>query len=105
MPLAAQSPQPPRTADEQCLDFIRDFVAEHHYPPTVRQIADYMGVTAAPMHGRLKRLEREGRLVARRNGPRTMTLEVIGDESMNLTRAVSSTAPEGPRGSGSAAGE
>jgi SOS-response transcriptional repressor LexA len=48
------------------LAFIVGFKTVHRYPPTVRQIADGVGlVSLGAVHGHLHRLVREGRLVHR----------------------------------------
>lgn len=66
------------TKDDRCLAFIHEFIAENGFPPSVREIGASIGVrSSATIHQRIKRLEREGRIVATRGRQRTLTLVVI----------------------------
>jgi repressor LexA len=61
------------------LDFIQQYQGENGYPPTVREIADAVGLASvSTAHGHLERMERKGYI--RRNPERPRALEVVTDE-------------------------
>src|SRR3712207_4359100 len=48
---------------QQMLDFIRDFVREHGFPPSIRDIGQAVGISSTSVVDyNLKALERDGRL-------------------------------------------
>lgn len=61
--------------EARALDFIKTFIAQNGYSPTVREITDAMGYkTVSTAFGVLERLERKGHISKRDGGPRTIRL-------------------------------
>lgn len=64
---------------QQILAMIRDTVAQRGYPPTVREIADGVGLKSpSSVHAQLATLERRGHL--RRDATKPRAMEVLGDD-------------------------
>ncbi len=65
---------------ERILEFIREAVAERGYPPSVREIAEAVGLAStSAVHHHLTKLEREGRLQKAATRSRALTVpEAIG---------------------------
>jgi repressor LexA len=60
---------------ERILDFIREAVAEHGYPPSVREIAEAVGLAStSAVHHHLVKLEREGKLQKQATRSRALTV-------------------------------
>lgn len=65
---------PPRQA--QVLAFLRSFVAEHGYAPSLREIGDHLGVRSLnTVHDHLHALERKGCIV--RDGLKSRALRLV----------------------------
>lgn len=66
---------------EQALDFIRDSISAHGYPPTLREIGAHMGIRSTNgVNDHLRALKRKGYIAS--DGMRSRTLRLIGrDES------------------------
>lgn len=60
---------------KEVFSFIETFLAEHHYPPTVREIAGNFEISVKGAYDHLKALERKGMLKSGENRSRAM--EVI----------------------------
>lgn len=64
------------------LDFLRRFVDEHGYPPTVREIGDAVGLASpSTVHAHLANLERAGLL--RRDPTKPRAIELVGRKRAN----------------------
>ncbi|MDR2342911.1 MAG: transcriptional repressor LexA [Spirochaetaceae bacterium] len=61
------------------LNFIAHFIDEHNYPPTFRQIADYLKVTVKAAYDHVTALKKKQKLRLHDKSSRTM--EIIGDAS------------------------
>ncbi len=61
------------------LDFIRSFIHDHKYPPTIREVAARFDISVKAAHDHVKALEKKGRI--RCDLGRSRALEVIGDDS------------------------
>ena len=56
------------------LDFINDYVAEHQYPPSVREIGKHFGIYPATVQDHISAIERKGFLQKKRFQSRTLTI-------------------------------
>ena len=75
---------------ERILEFIKKEINEKGYPPSVREIADAVGLkSTSTVHGHLQRLEKKGLLHRDPMKPRAM--EVTGDPS--FIRATATAVP------------
>lgn len=55
------------------LQAIQWYIKEHHYPPTVREIADLVGLkSSSTVHGYLDRLRKAGLIEWEADKPRTL---------------------------------
>jgi repressor LexA len=74
---------------EQTLDFIRKSIEERGYPPTLREIGEYMGIRSTNgVNDHLRALERKGYL--RREDMKSRALKLVagmGTESSNSVKA------------------
>src|SRR5882724_6286277 len=75
---------------EQTLDFIRKSIEERGYPPTLREIGEYMGIRSTNgVNDHLRALERKGYL--RREDMKSRALKLVagmGTESSAASAAV-----------------
>ena len=70
--------------------FLTDYVDEHGYPPTVREIGERVGLASpSTVHAHLANLERAGLL--RRDPTKPRALELIGRERRESTPAAAET--------------
>lgn len=60
------------TSRDRVLEFIRNYIAEHSYSPTVREIAGAVGLSTSATFGHVKRLKHEGVLAGDENKARTL---------------------------------
>lgn len=71
---------------ERILEFIRETVAERGYPPSVREIAEAVGLAStSAVHHHLTKLERDGRL--QKAATRSRALTVPGSLGGRVVRA------------------
>ena len=77
---------------QEALDFLRNYLAEHGFPPTLREISAHLGITGtvAAIH-HLSALEKKGYLKRHAGGSRSITL---------FPQAAESTSPDTVGGSG-----
>lgn len=61
---------------KEVLDFLKKFIDEHTYPPTMREIADHFHISAKGAHDHIKALEKKG--ILRSNLNRSRAIEIIG---------------------------
>jgi len=72
---------------EQTLDFIRQQIEERGYPPTLREIGEYMGIRSTNgVNDHLRALERKGYL--RREDLKSRALKLVDEPSRPVLRAV-----------------
>ena len=75
---------------ELVLNYIKEYTAEHGFPPAVREIAKGVGLNSpSSVHSHIKRLERDGFI--KKTNSKFRTLEVVGinEFKVNNTEAVS----------------
>lgn len=77
----------------QVLDFIRHFMAQAGYPPTVREIGAHFGFVPRSVFDHLKALERKGYL--RRTASKSRSLQIL-DPSASPILGAPGTRPAGP---------
>ncbi len=71
---------------EHILEYIRDRIAEQGYPPTVREIAEAVGLAStSAVHHHLLKLEREGKL--QKDATRSRALTIPGSVGNRVVRA------------------
>lgn len=67
------------TARQQAVyDFIVEFLDEHAYPPTIREIADRFAISVKGAYDHVKALEKKGKLRLSEN--RSRALEIVREE-------------------------
>lgn len=62
------------TPDDRIIAYIRDYFAEHQYPPTIREIAAELDMAVGAIHRRLARMHTSGRITMQPLSPRTITI-------------------------------
>jgi len=68
---------------EQTLDFIRKSIEERGYPPTLREIGEYMGIRSTNgVNDHLRALERKGYL--RREDMKSRALKLVSDSESSV---------------------
>lgn len=70
----------------EILDFIRSFLADNRYPPTVREIGEHFGISPKAAHDHIRALVRKGFIQLSSNRSRTIELteETAPSESINI---------------------
>jgi repressor LexA len=68
----------------EVLDYIKAFIAEHHFPPTMREISDNFSISAKGAYDHVKALEKKGYL--RIDSNRSRTIEVVGNDESDDER-------------------
>lgn len=74
---------------ELVLNYIKEYTAQHGFPPAVREIAKGVGLNSpSSVHSHIKRLERDGFI--KKTNSKFRTLEVVGinEFKVNNTEAV-----------------
>src|SRR6188768_1407638 len=73
----------------QTLDYIRQSIEERGYPPTLREIGEFMGIRSTNgVNDHLRALERKGYL--RREDMKSRALKLVQDAPPQATRAPAS---------------
>src|ERR671919_2465228 len=68
---------------QEILDFVRKYVGENGYPPTVRDIGHAVGLTSSStVHAHLANLEKAGAL--RRDPTKPRAIEVLKDKARDV---------------------
>jgi repressor LexA len=68
---------------QEIFDFVRSYVGEHGYPPTVRDIGQAVGLTSSStVHAHLANLEKLG--VLRRDPTKPRAIEVLKDKARQV---------------------
>jgi len=78
------------TRQQEIWQFLAEYVDEHGYPPTVREIGDAVGLASpSTVHAHLANLERAG--LIRRDPTKPRAIELIGRRRPELSPATAST--------------
>ena len=62
----------------EVLEFIKQYIAAHKYPPTIREISEYFGISVKGAYDHVKALERKEYIHSNNN--RSRTIEVMGSD-------------------------
>lgn len=74
------------------LDYIKDQVKEKGYPPSVREIAEAVGLaSSSTVHGHLARIESKGFI--RRDPTKPRAIEILGEEENEIPKESARYAP------------
>ncbi|WPX08144.1 winged helix-turn-helix transcriptional regulator [Caldicellulosiruptor danielii] len=58
---------------QQILNAITNYIKEKGYPPTIRELAEMVGIkSSSTLHGHLLRLEKKGYITREKGKPRTV---------------------------------
>jgi repressor LexA len=60
---------------EETLNYIRKFIDEHSYPPTIRELASSFNISVKGAYDHIKALEKKGRIKC--DGNRSRTIEIL----------------------------
>ena len=83
------------TRQQEIWQFLAEYVDEHGYPPTVREIGDAVGLASpSTVHAHLANLERAGLL--RRDPTKPRAIELIGRRRENAPTPLSQSVPRLP---------
>ena len=78
------------TRQQEIWQFLAEYVDEHGYPPTVREIGDAVGLASpSTVHAHLANLERAG--LIRRDPTKPRAIELIGRRRLESSPATAST--------------
>lgn len=69
------------SVEQETLDFIRKFIAEHGYAPSVKDMCGEFKVTSTAVLGRLNRLERKGFIMRSTRLARAIRVTDVGAAS------------------------
>lgn len=56
----------------QVLNFIKSYIADKGYPPTMREVSGYLGITVSTVFAHLAALQRKGLITTEAGKPRTL---------------------------------
>ena len=63
---------------QQILNAITGYINEKGYSPTIRELADMVGIkSSSTLHGHLQRLEKKGYITKERGKPRTIVPTIM----------------------------
>jgi repressor LexA len=65
----------PTKRQEEVLTFIAEYINEHTYPPTIREIADYFAISVKGAHDHVTALKKKG--LVKQDGKRSRTMELV----------------------------
>ena len=69
--------RPITSRQQEVLEFIRRFVAESKYPPTIREISEHFGISVKGAYDHVKALQRKGAIRCDTN--RSRAIEILDD--------------------------
>ncbi|MDR1278236.1 MAG: transcriptional repressor LexA [Treponema sp.] len=62
---------------KEVLSFIAEYIGDHSYPPTIREVAEYFSISVKGAHDHIIALKKKGSL--KQAGKRSRTIEVVGN--------------------------
>jgi repressor LexA len=62
---------------KEVLTFIAEYIRNHSYPPTIREVAEYFGISVKGAHDHITALRKKGCL--KQADKRSRTMELVGD--------------------------
>jgi repressor LexA len=68
----------PTKRQEEVLTFIAEYIREHAYPPTIREIADYFAISVKGAHDHVTALKKKG--FVKQEDKRSRTMELLWGE-------------------------
>jgi repressor LexA len=71
----------------EVLDYIKTFIGEHHFPPTIREISEHFSISVKGAYDHVKALEKKGYLKIDNN--RSRTIEVVDQEEPTADEVLS----------------
>ncbi len=71
---------------QEVLDFIKSYVSDHHFPPTMREISENFGISVKGAYDHVKALERKRFINLGSN--RSRTIEVLDDSNEDELLAI-----------------
>lgn len=74
----------PTKRQEEVLEFIKDYLADNKYPPTIREIAAHFEISVKGAYDHIKALEKKGYL--RCNSNRSRAIEILNDSPLEEDR-------------------
>ncbi|MCR5829587.1 MAG: transcriptional repressor LexA [Lachnospiraceae bacterium] len=77
----------PGVKQQQILDFIKEFIIERGFPPSVREICNAVKLSStSTVHSHLQALEEKGYL--KRDGAKSRTIELVDEEFNSMRKEV-----------------
>ncbi|MDC7226075.1 MAG: transcriptional repressor LexA [Spirochaetales bacterium] len=64
---------------EETLDYIRSYIEQHKYPPTIREMAASFSISVKGAYDHIKALEKKGRIKC--DGNRSRTIEILDQKT------------------------
>lgn len=71
---------------QEVLDFIKSYISEHHFPPTMREISDHFDISVKGAYDHVKALERKRYINLGSN--RSRTIEVLDHDKADELLAI-----------------
>lgn len=60
---------------KQVLGFIKSYIVDHQYPPTIREVGDFLGISVKGAHDHIRALQRKGVIACDSN--RSRAIEIV----------------------------
>ncbi len=85
--MGAKKKMTPGVKQQQILDFIKEFIIERGFPPSVREICNAVKLSStSTVHSHLQALEEKGYL--KRDGAKSRTIELVDEEFNSMRKEV-----------------
>lgn len=60
--------------EQKIYDYTKEYILEHCYPPTVREISEHIQRSTSVTHGHLREMAENGIISFKENSPRTLQI-------------------------------